>query len=120
MSANLSTTKDYLILKMSTNISYGPVVERLSDKPASVEQKYTKHLHYFSGEITLLNFSSLFIFQDRVKKWMDYTWSQQKSFDEHAMYELITCFHEFCNYRYTIFFSRNFIFVLSSSYGTKC
>ena len=33
----------------------------------------------------MLNFSSLFIFQDRVKKWMDYTWSQQKSFDEHAM-----------------------------------
>ena len=31
---------------------------------------------------------------------MDYTWSQQKSFDEHAMYELITCFHEFCNYKY--------------------
>ena len=70
---------------MSTNIVYVLVVERLSDKPASVKQKYIKHLHYFSGEITLLNFSSLFIFQDRVKKWMDYTWSQQKSFDEHAM-----------------------------------
>ena len=39
---NISTTKDYLILKMSTNIAYGLVVERLSDKPAGVEQKYTK------------------------------------------------------------------------------
>ena len=25
------------------------------------------------------------IFQERVKRWMDYTWTQQKSFDEHAM-----------------------------------
>ena len=83
----------------------GLVVERLPDNPASVE-KYTKHLRYFSGEITLLNISLLFIFQDRVKKWMDYTWSQQKSFDEHAMYELITCFHEFFNYECTIFFTK--------------
>ena len=25
------------------------------------------------------------VFQERVKRWMHYTWSQQKSFDEHAM-----------------------------------
>ena len=27
----------------------------------------------------------MMILQERVKRWMHYTWSQQKSFDEHAM-----------------------------------
>ena len=35
----------------------------------------------------IIAFSILFFlhFQERVKRWMDYTWTQQKSFDEHAM-----------------------------------
>ena len=39
---------------------------------------------YFIITIAFILFF-FFHFQERVKRWMDYTWTQQKSFDEHAM-----------------------------------